>query len=1017
LIGANDIEGTTGSLTFTGASTYNIADNTTSALTLQDGTGSLDYLLITTIDGAETMTFGHSTVDSFTFTSDNNAAGDVGITGGLTVTSAGTHDSLTVTSSVDTEDGLQVTANSLTTGNAIDVAYTGTTGSGLRILDSTAADANAMVFLSNTAADATAQTYLIQGRYADTGDAEADFLLFEDAGGTDQFVIGQDGDVTITGIAEGTSALTLTGGDITLTDGDVVLTAGDLTVTSGSVAFTQEATGSATLTITSLDNATTGPLDLNVQMVSGTIIDVDYSAETLTGALTGISLDLSTNVTEADVAVTGVDVLTPTLTAAASTTYIAYNNSASGLLQTTDDVGNETATWRGMNVSIPAVTHHADVGADDADTIDVAGILVSAGTVTAGDGTTVSTGVDVSDADIDNALLIGANDIEGTDATITFTDFTVAAEGLTTISPDGAGDALTLALAAADSQGIVINGASNVNASTDGVLDMNLETVANLFEGINMDLQVNDDGGADTVIGQLINIDNNATTADDTVYALQIISEDSGGVDTDLVADSLIYLQQADTQDPMANLIFADVAAGGVTSAIDVSDAQITNAMSVGDNTITGGAAVIDFTSFDVASTGATDIETSLTIDTAAVQAAVTRLCSTVAGGDGLALNDAVVADCDDTSQADFAEIYPVAQGVTYGHIVAPGSQMVTSTGESGHGVYEIAQLELTTKAYQEPVAGIVSNNYHEAATVGYDIREENNPMPVALVGRVPVNVTNENGTIAVGDFITTSSTPGYGMKATEAGRVVGMALGSFDGESGQVMVQVLNTWYQPSSGSELQGGDSTVLVLSTFTAESLEVTDGTFNGSVTVKEHLYGSSDMAGRARIASGDTVVHVDFTKEYEVQPIVVATPRIDASSLPSWWLNEESTDGFDIVLAGALESDVEFNWIAMGVENGKVSVSDGSVEDIQVYVLPTEEAAAVVPVPVVEEAASVAVEEVVAEPVVEEPAPVVEETVVSEPAADPALVVDETAPVSEPVIVEETAPVVEESVPVV
>jgi len=66
----------------------------------------------------------------------------------------------------------------------------------------------------------------------------------------------------------------------------------------------------------------------------------------------------------------------------------------------------------------------------------------------------------------------------------------------------------------------------------------------------------------------------------------------------------------------------------------------------------------------------------------------------------------------------------------------------------------------------------------------------------VALVGRVPINVTNENGPIRIGDFITASSTMGYGMKSTMSGRVVGMAVENFDAEIGQVMVQVINTWW-----------------------------------------------------------------------------------------------------------------------------------------------------------------------------------------------------------------------------
>ncbi len=52
---------------------------------------------------------------------------------------------------------------------------------------------------------------------------------------------------------------------------------------------------------------------------------------------------------------------------------------------------------------------------------------------------------------------------------------------------------------------------------------------------------------------------------------------------------------------------------------------------------------------------------------------------------------------------------------------------------------------------------------------------------PVATGGVVIVNVTNRNGEIKKGDFITSSETPGKGMKATSPGYVLGMALGEPD--------------------------------------------------------------------------------------------------------------------------------------------------------------------------------------------------------------------------------------------
>ena len=51
----------------------------------------------------------------------------------------------------------------------------------------------------------------------------------------------------------------------------------------------------------------------------------------------------------------------------------------------------------------------------------------------------------------------------------------------------------------------------------------------------------------------------------------------------------------------------------------------------------------------------------------------------------------------------------------------------------------------------------------------------------LGLAGRVPVKVTAMNGVIKPGDYITSSTLPGIGMKATKAGYVVGQALTGWD--------------------------------------------------------------------------------------------------------------------------------------------------------------------------------------------------------------------------------------------
>ncbi len=79
-------------------------------------------------------------------------------------------------------------------------------------------------------------------------------------------------------------------------------------------------------------------------------------------------------------------------------------------------------------------------------------------------------------------------------------------------------------------------------------------------------------------------------------------------------------------------------------------------------------------------------------------------------------------------------------------------------------------------------------------------------PVIVGLSGRVPVKVTTKNGEIKPGDYITTSDISGVGMRATEAGRVIGKALTGLSDESeGTVIVFIENTYYDGIDESSYQ--------------------------------------------------------------------------------------------------------------------------------------------------------------------------------------------------------------------
>jgi hypothetical protein len=76
----------------------------------------------------------------------------------------------------------------------------------------------------------------------------------------------------------------------------------------------------------------------------------------------------------------------------------------------------------------------------------------------------------------------------------------------------------------------------------------------------------------------------------------------------------------------------------------------------------------------------------------------------------------------------------------------------------------------------------------------------------------VPVKVTGEGGPIVPGDLLTSSSTPGYAMKAAHGGPTVGKALGSFDGNGmGTVLAFVNVASYGPAANAfEIVSGSGT---------------------------------------------------------------------------------------------------------------------------------------------------------------------------------------------------------------
>jgi hypothetical protein len=153
-----------------------------------------------------------------------------------------------------------------------------------------------------------------------------------------------------------------------------------------------------------------------------------------------------------------------------------------------------------------------------------------------------------------------------------------------------------------------------------------------------------------------------------------------------------------------------------------------------------------------------------------------------------------------------------------------------------------------SSTAYDPKLLGVVSTNPH--TTMG---TETPTSVKLALAGRVPVKVSTSNGPIVAGDSITSSTEAGVGMKATAAGRVIGVALEDYSAPGvGSITVLVNPSFYSPpaDSGSvQGQGSFQTLDVLGAATIGNLNVSGQTTLASLTVtgNAHITGDLHVAG--------------------------------------------------------------------------------------------------------------------------------------------------------------------------
>jgi hypothetical protein len=132
------------------------------------------------------------------------------------------------------------------------------------------------------------------------------------------------------------------------------------------------------------------------------------------------------------------------------------------------------------------------------------------------------------------------------------------------------------------------------------------------------------------------------------------------------------------------------------------------------------------------------------------------------------------------SGHADCAEDFDIAEAAD------PGTVMVL--GEEG-------ALRQSQQAYDKRVAGVISGAGSYKPGMILDKHEsQTNRVPIGLVGKVYCKVDAQASPIEIGDLLTTSTTPGHAMKASDPlqafGAVIGKALGAL--KEGQGLIPIL---------------------------------------------------------------------------------------------------------------------------------------------------------------------------------------------------------------------------------
>jgi hypothetical protein len=267
---------------------------------------------------------------------------------------------------------------------------------------------------------------------------------------------------------------------------------------------------------------------------------------------------------------------------------------------------------------------------------------------------------------------------------------------------------------------------------------------------------------------------------------------------------------------------------------------------------------------------------------------------------------------------------------------IEPGDIVIAVPTDNPPGWNQKYNAFIAAKAhtpYAKEAIGIISEKPGFLMR-GYGFSEEgrvdqNLVRPLSLSGRVPVKVSTVNGPIHVGDPITTSPISGTGMKATQAGFVVGRALENYSNTdpnaTDRILVMISLTWYDPDVYLTNTGNFN----IAKDTGGNYQLTDSSNNGSVIERVGAFG---QIVAANIKAGAIIAKEGFIEGgFKVADTIIAGAVETENLATQSFIAFQGTVDNLLVKSGLVAGNIQTKLISPLADGTDVTVQIGTATE--------------------------------------------------------------------------------------